>query len=235
MLVGELGGDEAAPVYVLRLWAHCQNRRQWQFEGVSAEALKSLCRFPGHSNKLEASLLTSGFIRRDVSLLIVCNWDEYNSSLIAAWENGKRGGRPPNKPLGSSDKTQTKPTGSRLEKRRVDKTDEENTKKPSAIFVPPELNEVAQYCAERNNHVDAQNFIDFYTSKGWVVGKTKMIDWKASVRTWEKNQNANATAGRSGQSSKFESNIGQISEWLGDDETGLREGDSPSVCLETDD
>lgn len=43
-------------------------------------------------------------------------------------------------------------------------------------------------CFERGNAVDAQSFVDFYTSKGWYVGKTKMKDWKASVRTWEKNQ-----------------------------------------------
>ena len=56
-------------------------------------------------------------------------------------------------------------------------------------FTPPTLEEVTAYCEERNNDVDPQRFIDFYESKGWMVGKTKMKDWKASVRTWEKNSN----------------------------------------------
>ena len=55
-------------------------------------------------------------------------------------------------------------------------------------FIPPTVEEVQEYCFERGNAVDAQSFVDFYTSKGWYVGKTKMKDWKAAVRTWEKNQ-----------------------------------------------
>ena len=52
-------------------------------------------------------------------------------------------------------------------------------------FAPPTLEEVAAYCKERQNNVDAQRFVDFYASKGWFVGKNKMKDWKAAVRTWE--------------------------------------------------
>lgn len=59
------------------------------------------------------------------------------------------------------------------------------------VFIPPTLEEVFQYCSERNNNVDAQKFIDFYESKGWYVGKTKMKSWKASVRTWESNEKQN--------------------------------------------
>jgi uncharacterized protein YdaU (DUF1376 family) len=54
-------------------------------------------------------------------------------------------------------------------------------------FVPPVLDEVAAYCRERKNAVTPGMFIDHYTSNGWMVGKTKMKDWKASVRTWERN------------------------------------------------
>lgn len=54
-------------------------------------------------------------------------------------------------------------------------------------FVPPTIEEVQAYCQERQNNVDAEKFIDYYTSNGWQVGKNKMKDWKAAVRTWEKN------------------------------------------------
>ena len=60
-------------------------------------------------------------------------------------------------------------------------------------FKPPNLEEVEQYCVERNNKVDAQSFIDFYESKGWYVGKNKMKDWKAAVRTWERNRSNKPT------------------------------------------
>ena len=53
-------------------------------------------------------------------------------------------------------------------------------------FAPPTLEEVKSYCLERKNNVDAENFINFYESKGWMIGKNKMKDWKAAVRTWEK-------------------------------------------------
>ncbi len=53
-------------------------------------------------------------------------------------------------------------------------------------FIPPILEEVKAYCKERNNNVDTQRFIDFYSAKGWMVGKNKMKDWKAAARTWEK-------------------------------------------------
>lgn len=45
---------------------------------------------------------------------------------------------------------------------------------------------VRAYCQERGNGVDPQTFVDFYESKGWMVGKSKMKNWKAAVRTWEK-------------------------------------------------
>jgi uncharacterized protein YdaU (DUF1376 family) len=51
-------------------------------------------------------------------------------------------------------------------------------------FAPPSVTEVAEYIREKNYSVDAQQFVDFYSAKGWMVGSNKMKDWKASVRTW---------------------------------------------------
>ena len=59
-------------------------------------------------------------------------------------------------------------------------------------FVKPTVEEVAAYCAERKNGVDAERFVDFYESKGWKVGNTPMKDWKAAVRNWENRDKANA-------------------------------------------
>jgi hypothetical protein len=55
----------------------------------------------------------------------------------------------------------------------------------SKIFIIPDLSEVTNYCQERKNGVDPQKWHDFYSSKGWMIGKNKMKDWKAAVRTWE--------------------------------------------------
>ena len=66
---------------------------------------------------------------------------------------------------------------------KVKETKENKTKR----FTPPQLHEISQYCLERKNSVDATKFLNFYESKGWMVGKNKMKDWKACVRTWENN------------------------------------------------
>jgi len=55
-------------------------------------------------------------------------------------------------------------------------------------FKKPTVNDVNDYCKERNNNIDAETFYDFYESKDWKIGKSKMKDWKACVRTWEKRQ-----------------------------------------------
>lgn len=58
-------------------------------------------------------------------------------------------------------------------------------------FTPPTLDEVIEYCNERNNNVNPEYFIDYYMSNGWKVGKNSMKDWKATIRTWEKNNYKN--------------------------------------------
>lgn len=74
---------------------------------------------------------------------------------------------------------------------RLDETrKEEKARAPSSRrFTPPSVDEVAAYCRERGNAVDAQRFVDFYTASGWMRGKTPIRDWKACVRTWERNAN----------------------------------------------
>lgn len=56
-------------------------------------------------------------------------------------------------------------------------------------FTKPTLDEIVSYCSERKNNINAQQFYDFYESKGWKVGSQPMKDWKACVRTWEQREN----------------------------------------------
>ena len=75
-----------------------------------------------------------------------------------------------------------------ISKDSIDRAD----KKKSGAFVPPTLEEVSKYCQERENTIDPQTFIDFYEARGWMVGNTKMKNWKAAVRTWENRKKKNA-------------------------------------------
>lgn len=68
---------------------------------------------------------------------------------------------------------------------------EKKRSKTASRFTPPTLDDVRNYCIERNNGVDPERFVDYYTSNGWKVGKNSMKDWKAAVRTWEKTESQN--------------------------------------------
>jgi len=61
-----------------------------------------------------------------------------------------------------------------------------NNDKKEKKFIPPNFNDVLDYCMQNNLEVDGVKFINFYESKGWMVGKNKMKDWKAAIRTWAK-------------------------------------------------
>jgi hypothetical protein len=64
-------------------------------------------------------------------------------------------------------------------------------------FIPPTVEEVTAYCRERDNFIDPQHFIDYYEARNWMLGKTKMKDWKAAIRTWEqRNKKPGATISR---------------------------------------
>lgn len=86
-------------------------------------------------------------------------------------------------PLDTNDTkdTKEKENAKAKEKAIKEKTPTESKRK----FSPPSLEEVQEYCRQRKNTVKPEAFVDFYTSKGWMVGKTPMKDWKAAVRNWE--------------------------------------------------
>ena len=66
---------------------------------------------------------------------------------------------------------------------------QENIQEKSSHFIPPTLTEVKIYCQERNNGVNPEKWFNFYQAKNWMIGKNKMIDWRAAVRTWEHGDN----------------------------------------------
>lgn len=75
---------------------------------------------------------------------------------------------------------------------------EKEPKKGRKVFVKPTVEEIAAYCKERKNGIDAQEFYDKYEANGWVVGRNgnPMKDWRATVRTWENFRKGNPNAGK---------------------------------------
>jgi hypothetical protein len=86
----------------------------------------------------------------------------------------------------------------------------DNTSQKRKRFVPPTLEDVRAYCQERCNGVDAERFIDYYTANGWLVGKNKMKDWKAAVRTWERNDSGVKKVTAQKQTSGFDDFMSQL-------------------------
>lgn len=85
----------------------------------------------------------------------------------------------------------------RLGKDSIDKDNNIIVDKPQEKvkkFAPPTVEEVKNYCEERNNGIDAEAFVAFYDSKGWMIGKNKMKSWKSAVITWEKSRKGNINA-----------------------------------------
>ena len=96
--------------------------------------------------------------------------------------------------------TDQRPTSDRpqLNKDKESKNDNKAIKKERVVFTPPALDEVSAYCAERDNGINPQAFIDFYESKGWMIGPNHMKDWKAAVRTWESHERRPQSGQRTG-------------------------------------
>ena len=78
-----------------------------------------------------------------------------------------------------------------------------NTETARAIFIPPTISEVKEYCEKRKNGINPEQFVNFYQSKGWMIGKNKMKDWKAAVRTWEIQNRKNNGNNQTSDNSKF--------------------------------
>ena len=137
------------------------------------------------------------------------NRSRVEQTSLSAEQTGNKRKQTENKPEQTQNKrkqTDNKPEQTRKEKEKEKEREKESENDsycspppPSGPkhFVPPTLAEVQSYVAERQSPVDPQGFIDFYASKGWMVGKTPMKDWKAACRnaeTWERWSRAEASA-----------------------------------------
>lgn len=68
-----------------------------------------------------------------------------------------------------------------------------NNRGTTKRFKKPTIEEIEDYCKERNNNINASAFFDYYESKDWMIGKNRMKDWKAAIRTWERNSKQEKT------------------------------------------
>lgn len=140
--------------------------------GVTPSFIDRLTNCPGFSD----ALVSVGWLIVRNSRLSIPNFNRHNG------QTAKNRALTKNRMKRSRDAANvTKPS---LEKRREEKRVNRVRAGP---FVPPAIEDVRDYCKQRGKGVDPERWMDHYTSNGWMVGKNKMKDWKAAVRTWEKN------------------------------------------------
>ena len=128
-----------------------------------------------------STLESDGMITQEVSrhgtTITIVNYRQYQQSADTTTDT-------------ITDTTTDTSTDTKTDINKNDKNDkkyiEKENIKEKDIFSPPSVSDVAAYYQERNNGVDPQRFCDFYQTKGWMVGKNRMKDWKAAVRTWER-------------------------------------------------
>ena len=96
------------------------------------------------------------------------------------------------------------------------KTETTQRKIQNIMQIPPKTEDVQAYCAQRNNCINVQRFMDYYNANGWYVGKRKMQDWQAAVRCWEQTEKRKGYAGYDSQSQTTLLGWGESPEWKPD-------------------
>lgn len=105
-------------------------------------------------------------------LISIVNWGEYQTSEQHIEQQV------------NNDRTTTEQRVNTLQEYKEDKN-----KKKEENVIPPTLEMVSKYCISRKNKIDPQYFIDWNGARGWMIGKSKMKDWQAAIRTWERRDN----------------------------------------------
>jgi hypothetical protein len=221
-MVADAIGDPMAPVYILRLWAHCQERKSDRFV-MPTRGLKAQCKAPVDAELFEAALIEAGFVERNGAELIVCGWAEKNASLIAAWSNGNKGGRPKKEPKENPRETQEEPSENpsatqakpiREEKRREEEIREETGQEnPPAARVPPSADapgratkkcpkafalspELVAWAAEKFPELDPHAELETMRDHTFANARS---DWDGTWRNWMRRARGTGPAPPHGQ------------------------------------
>lgn len=163
-----------------RFWSWCDDQLETgNVTGVTESLVDALVERSGFAS----ALVDVGWLQVRNGSLVVPNFDRHLSeSAKKRGLTAKRVAKSKSKHANAAVTVDALP---REEKRRVEVSND--TSRGTRIFSKPTVEEVSAYCLERRNGVDAVAFWNHYESNGWMVGKNKMKDWMASVRTWERN------------------------------------------------
>ena len=190
-----LGASGCWSLVCLFLWV-AENRPEGGLEGMSSEDVEIAANWPGDAGDFVGTLAEVRFLDGREGTYTIHDWAEHNpwaasrphriekarAAASARW-GSKRVASEPNAtsmPDACHEHQQAMPTSPHLASPPDQK---------SKAYARPSLEDVTAYCRERGNRVDPQQWFDHYSSNGWKVGRNSMKEWKAAVRTWERNDN----------------------------------------------
>lgn len=182
------GGDTYVIIYLKMQLKAMKTDGFIQFRGVEADIVDELAldldEEPDNVRVTLAYLLSCGLAETsdNVNLFLPYSVDCVGSETASTqrWRDWK------NRKALESNTTPTLPQQNANVEIEKEKEIDIEIEKKVRRFTPPTLEKVKSYCSERGNQVDAERFVDYYTANGWKVGKNPMKDWKAAVRTWER-------------------------------------------------
>ena len=183
------------PLEIEGAWIRICCRLYWS-EGKATKTLKEWCAIL-RKNRSKTEQILNFFVKKNI-----CDLDNQNGSITITSrrmvrdayirkirkEAGIQGGNPELKQdknntglLNQSGKQKITPSSS------SSSSSKQNNKKNIISGIPPKIEDVKTYCSERKNGIEAEQFFDYYESRGWMIGKNKMKNWQSAIRTWERN------------------------------------------------
>jgi hypothetical protein len=188
-------------IYPIKLWCWCAkySKETGVLTGMNSSGIEIIIGWNATPGVACSALVECGFLEQDGEKYRVHDWKNIQGHLIAFSIRGKRNAKArwkeiqqkPRESCNASSNATTMPNSCKIDapnltKPDLTKPDTYNAGKPRNVFQVPTIEQITAYCLERKNNVNPELFRDHYTANGWVVGRNKMKDWQASVRTWEK-------------------------------------------------
>ena len=172
---------------------------------VIAKTVARASQWSGDACDFMNALIEAGWLDSANDSIAIHDWSDYVGSLIECRDIKRLQARERQKrrreKLKDGDENShafvtrdSRTCNAPIEKSRVEYIESVADKPPRPRFTPPSADEVGEYCSEKGYGIDPQCFVDFYAAKGWMVGKNKMKDWKAAVRTWARRDKSQAAS-----------------------------------------
>lgn len=164
------------------------NHKDNKYKGIEikkGQLLTGRLKLASDLNLTEMQIRTALKKLKSTNEITIKTTSKYSIISIKNWDKYQQDNQQDNQQI-----TNKQPTNNQQITTNNNDKNDKNDKNEKNIFVIPKIEEIENYCSELNYNIDAEAFFDFYQSKGWMVGKNKMKDWKAAIRNWARQGNS---------------------------------------------